>query len=86
MMCNGSIGYLSHNTSHYYFCHFNDDKKSYEEEVIEVYLGVESNGYMYLDTINIPQVIMEVMKLVDIGIKRPATISQLITDVIDVHS
>ena len=52
MMCNGSLGYFSHNTSHYSFCHFNDDKINYEEEVIEVYLGVESNGHMYLDTIN----------------------------------
>ena len=31
-------------------------KKSYEEEVIEVYLGVESNWNMYLDTINYPSV------------------------------
>ena len=52
MMCNGSLGYLSNNTSHYSFYHFNDDKTNYEEEVIEVYLGVESNGHMYLDTIN----------------------------------
>ena len=35
MMCNGSIGYLSKNTSHYYFCHYNNDKNIMKKKLLK---------------------------------------------------
>ena len=47
---NGSLGYCSRKTSHYYYGHCNNDDESYEEEVIDVSSGEESHGHRSLDT------------------------------------
>ena len=84
MRSNGSPGYMSCKTIHYYSCRCNNDDDISEEEYIEFFWVNKVTDIGLLIPSNIPQVTVDGMKVLNIGLLIPATLPQVIAEVVAV--